>query len=112
VSPISYEPGAIPERGPDLANLQFVPSSVQSVSLYQLHDAVSFWSELNAAVSSHADLIGAIAARPMLKSILKSYGIDDPDAFFAGDRNARQNYPGRREFSFGSRLLSPSTRQP
>jgi len=72
---------AIPERGPDLANLQFVPSSVQSVSLYQLHDAVSFWSELNAAVSSHADLIGAIAARPMLKSVLKPYGIDDPDAF-------------------------------
>jgi hypothetical protein len=72
---------AVPERGPDLANLQFVPSSVQSVSLYQLRDSVSFWSELNAAVSSHADLIGAIAARPMLKSILKSYGIDDPDAF-------------------------------
>jgi hypothetical protein len=72
---------AIPERGPDLTNLQFVPADVQSVSLYQLHDSVSFWSELNAAVSSHADLIGAIAARPMLKSILKSYGIDDPDAF-------------------------------
>jgi hypothetical protein len=70
-----------PDRGPDLANLQFVPAGVHSVSLYQLHDSVSFWSELNATVSSHADLIGAIAARPMLKSLLKSYGIDDPDAF-------------------------------
>lgn len=71
----------IPDRGPDLANLQFVPAGVHSVSLYQLHDSASFWSELNAAVSSHADLIGAIAARPMLKSLLKSYGIDDPDTF-------------------------------
>lgn len=71
----------VPERGPDLANLQFVPANAHSVSLYQLHDSVSFWSELNAAVSSHADFIGAIAARPMLKSVLKSYGIDDPDAF-------------------------------
>lgn len=71
----------VPDRGPDLANLQFVPIDVHSVSLYQLHDSVSFWSELNAAVSSHADLIGAIAARPMLKSLLKSYGVDDPDAF-------------------------------
>ena len=72
---------ATPERGPDLSNLQFVPVGVHSVSLYQLHDSASFWSELNAAVSSHADLIGAIAARPMLKSLLKSYGIDDPDTF-------------------------------
>lgn len=72
---------AIPDRGPDLSNLQFVPAGVHSVSLYQFHDSVSFWSELNAAISSHADLIGAIAARPMLKSLLKSYGIDDPDAF-------------------------------
>lgn len=71
----------VPERGPDLANLQLVPIGVHSVSLYQLHDSVSFWSELNATVSSHADLIGAIAARPMLKTLLKSYGIDDADAF-------------------------------
>jgi hypothetical protein len=71
----------VPDRGPDLAKLQFVPVGAHSVSLYQLHDSVGFWSELNAAVSSHADLIGAIAARPMLKSLLKSYGIDDPDAF-------------------------------
>ncbi len=71
----------VPDRGPDLTNLQFVPVGVRSISLYQLHDTVSFWSELNAVVSSHADLIGAIAARPMLKSLLKSYGIDDPDAF-------------------------------
>ncbi|HSQ23947.1 MAG TPA: hypothetical protein VLN44_06045 [Pyrinomonadaceae bacterium] len=72
---------AIPDRGPDVTNLQFVPVGARSVSLYQLHDSAGFWSELNAAVSSHADLIGAIAARPMLKSLLKSYGIDDPDVF-------------------------------
>jgi hypothetical protein len=72
---------AVPDRGPDLTNLQFVPAGAHSISLYQLHDSAGFWTELNAAVSSHADLIGAIAARPMLKSLLKSYGIDDPDAF-------------------------------
>jgi len=72
---------AIPDRGPDLTNLQFVPAGSHSISLYQLHDSASFWAELNAVVSSHADLIGAIATRPMLKSLLKSYGIDDPDAF-------------------------------
>ena len=72
---------AIPDRGPDLKSLQFVPVGAHSVSLYQLHDSFGFWSELNAAVSSHADLIGAIAARPMLKGLLKSYGIDDPDTF-------------------------------
>lgn len=70
-----------PDRGPDITHLAFVPTDAHSVSLYQLHDAAGFWSDLNAAVSSHTDLIGSIAARPMLKSILKSYGIDDPDAF-------------------------------
>jgi len=58
-----------------------VPSDAHSVSLYQLHDSAGFWSDLNATVSSHADVIGSIAVRPMLKSLLKSYGIDDPEAF-------------------------------
>lgn len=72
---------ASPDRGPDLSNLPFVPATAYSVSLYQLQDAPSFWSDLNVAVASHTDVLGSIAARPMLKSVLKSYGIDDPDLF-------------------------------
>ena len=70
-----------PERAPDLTNLPFVPDDVYSLSLYRLHDSGGFWSDFNAAVSAHTDVIGAIAARPMLKTVLKSYGIDDPDVF-------------------------------
>ena len=70
-----------PERAPDLTNLPFVPGDVYSISLYRLHDSGGFWSDFNAAVSAHTDVLGSIAARPMLKTILKSYGIDDPDVF-------------------------------
>ena len=62
-------------------DLPFVPPDTQSVSLYHFRDLEGLWRDLNAAVSSHADLVGAIAARPMLRTLLKPYGIDDPDAF-------------------------------
>jgi hypothetical protein len=35
-------PSVIPDRGPDLTNLEFVPAGVHSVSLYQLRDSASF----------------------------------------------------------------------
>jgi len=63
------------------SELPFVPASTQSVSLYNFRDLEGLWRDLNAAVSSHADLVGAIAARPMLRTLLKPYGIDDPDTF-------------------------------
>jgi hypothetical protein len=72
---------ATPDRGPDLATLPFVPVQIHSVSHYQFHDTAGFWSDLNAAISSHTDLVGSIAARPMLRSLLKPYGIDDADGF-------------------------------
>jgi hypothetical protein len=62
-------------------DLPFVPPDTQSVSLYHFRDVEGLWRDLNAAVSSHADLVGAIAARPMLRTLLKPYGIDDPDTF-------------------------------
>src|SRR5215510_2035860 len=74
-------PSLVPDHGPNLTSLDFVPAEVHSLSLYQLHDISSFWSDLNAVISAHADLMGAIAARPLLASILKTYGIDDPGAF-------------------------------
>ena len=74
-------PSMVPERGVDPTKLQFIPTDAHSFSTYQLRDAASFWVDLNAAVSSHTDLIGSVAARPMLRGLLKPYGIDDPDAF-------------------------------
>jgi len=64
-----------------LKDLPFVPPDTQSVSLYHFRDVEGLWKDVNAAVSSHADLVGAIASRPMLRTLLKPYGIDDPDTF-------------------------------
>lgn len=74
-------PSVVPQDRFVLSNLPFVPPDSHSVSLYHLRDLEGFWRELNAIVSSHADLVGAIAARPMLRTLLKPYGIEDPDTF-------------------------------
>ena len=71
----------VPEDRLALDDLPFVPSDAHSVSLYHFRDVEGVWRDLNAVVASHADLIGAIAARPMLRSLLKPYGIDDADTF-------------------------------
>src|SRR5260370_12963007 len=64
-----------------LDDVPFVPPDTHSVSLYHFRDIEGLWRDVNAAVPSHADLVGAIAARPMLRTLLKPYGIDDPDTF-------------------------------
>jgi hypothetical protein len=71
----------VPEDRMALTDLPFVPPDAHSVSLYHFRDVEGVWRDLNSIVASHADLIGAIAARPMLRSILKPYGIDDADTF-------------------------------
>jgi len=73
-----------PDRGPDLTQLPFAPPGVQSVSIYSFHDSAGVWNDLNAVVSSHADLVGAIAARPVMRSLLSAYGISDADSFARG----------------------------
>jgi len=73
-----------PDRGPDLTQLPFTPPGVQSVSVYSFHDSAGVWNDLNAVISSHADLLGAIAARPVLRSLLSAYGISDADSFARG----------------------------
>jgi len=72
---------AIPEDRSLAGDLTFVPPDTNSVSVYHLRDVEGLWRELNAQVSSHADVVGAIAARPLLRSLFKPYGIDDPDTF-------------------------------
>ena len=71
----------VPDHGPDVARIPFVPNDVQSVSVYQFRDTNGFWNDLNATLSSHTDLVGAVAARPLLRALVKPYGIDDADAF-------------------------------
>jgi len=71
----------VPDDKLALGDLSFVPPDAQSVSLYHFRDIEGVWRDLNAVIASHADLVGAIAARPMLRSLLKPYGIDDPDTF-------------------------------
>lgn len=70
-----------PEDRFALNDMPFVPADSHSVSFYHFRDLEGFWRDLNSAVSSHSGLVGAMAARPMLRSLLKPYGIDDPDAF-------------------------------
>jgi hypothetical protein len=64
-------------------DVSLVPASAIAVSTYNLHDGKGFWSQLNTVVSSHSDVVGAIASRPLLRSLLGPYGIRDADAFFA-----------------------------
>ena len=60
-----------------------VPPQAISVTTYNFDDPKGFWTQLNAVVSSHADVVGAIASRPLLQGLLAPYGIRDADGFFA-----------------------------
>jgi len=71
----------VPEDRLALGDLPFVPADAHSVSLYHFRDVEGIWRDLNSILASHADLIGAIATRPLLRSLLKPYGIDDADSF-------------------------------
>ena len=73
-----------PDRAIDLAALPFVPADSQSVSIYSFHDTSGTWNDLSAVISAHADLIGAIAARPLMRSLLSAYGVVDAETFTLG----------------------------
>jgi hypothetical protein len=70
-----------PDRGPDLAQLPFAPPENYSLSIYGFHDTAAVWNDLSAVIASHADLIGAIASRPLMRSLLGSYGVIDAEVF-------------------------------
>ncbi len=61
----------------------FVPPDAISVTTYDLREAKGFWTQLNAVMSSHSDVLGAIASRPLLQGLLEPYGIRNADGFFA-----------------------------
>ncbi len=72
---------AVPEDRALPKEITFVPPDAYSVSVYHFRDAEKLWRDVNTTVSSHADVVGAIAARPLLRSIFPPYGINDPDTF-------------------------------
>ncbi|HEV2904926.1 MAG TPA: hypothetical protein VGW32_07765 [Pyrinomonadaceae bacterium] len=71
-----------PEPIGEKLDFPLVPPEAISVTSYQLRNPASFWRELNAVVSSHSDVLTAVASRPLLKALLEPYGITDPDNFF------------------------------
>jgi hypothetical protein len=73
-----------PERAPDLAQLSLVPPDIHSISILSFHDTAAVWNDLSAVIASHADLIGAMAARPVMRSLLSAYGIADAETFTRG----------------------------
>ena len=72
---------AVPEDRIASNEMAFVPPDAYSVSVYHFRDVERLWRDVNATVSSHADVVGAIAARPLLRSLFPPYGINDPDTF-------------------------------
>jgi hypothetical protein len=71
----------VPADKPTLGDLPFVPADAHSVSLYHFRDVEGLWRDLTSVIASHSDLIGAIAARPVLRGVLKPYGIENAEAF-------------------------------
>ena len=71
----------VPDTSRQILDLSFVPPDSDSVSVYEFRDLEGAWRDLNALISSHADVLGAVASRPLLRSILKPYGIEDADIF-------------------------------
>ena len=88
-----------PDRAVDLAQLPFIPPDSYSVSIYNFHDTSGVWNDLAAVISAHADLIAAIAVRPVMRSLLNAYGIVDAEGFTHGIGSrletvrTEENYP-------------------
>jgi hypothetical protein len=79
----------------------FLPQDVTSVATYNLKDPKSFWSELNAVVSSHSDVVGAIASRPLLQGLLQPYGIRDAGWILRRDWSAVTDHSAEPKRSGG-----------
>jgi sarcosine oxidase delta subunit len=73
-----------PDRSPDISQIYFAPADARSVSIYSFHDTATVWNDLGAVISSHSDLVGAIATRPIMRGLLNAYGIADAEVFTHG----------------------------
>jgi hypothetical protein len=59
----------------------FVPTDAYSFSTYHFHDTDGAWRDLNAVVSSHSSVVGAVVTHQALQALFPPYGINDPDMF-------------------------------
>ncbi len=71
------------ERPPALGAVNVLTRETYSLTEYNFRDASAAWHDLNTAIASHVDFASAFVAPRLLTLSLRSYGIDDPDAFLA-----------------------------
>jgi len=76
-------PDLVPDPIGTRSDSSFVPDEANSLTLYHLRNPSSFWRQLNAVISSRADVLAAIGSKPLLQSLLGPYGIKDADTFFS-----------------------------
>lgn len=74
----------LPDRSPDLSQISYTPADAHSVSIYSFHDTATVWNDLSAVIASHTDLVGAMATRPIMRSLLNAYGVVDAEVFTHG----------------------------
>lgn len=60
---------------------EFLPRETYSLSTYSLRDPESAWRAFNVALSSQLDYLSSIVVPRLLQSLLKPYGIDEPESF-------------------------------
>ncbi|MGH9875880.1 MAG: hypothetical protein ACRD9S_25795 [Pyrinomonadaceae bacterium] len=58
-----------------------LPNDFYSLTCYKFANPAATWMGLKTAVASQVDALSAIVFSTLLKSALRSYGIDDPEAF-------------------------------
>ncbi|MGB7922276.1 MAG: hypothetical protein WCF57_03425 [Pyrinomonadaceae bacterium] len=60
---------------------ELLPKETYSLSSYSLRDPQSAWRAFNVALSSQLDYLSSIVVPRLLQSLLKPYGIDEPESF-------------------------------
>jgi hypothetical protein len=58
-----------------------VPDDVYSITRYRFDNPAAAWMSVKTAVSSQVDALSAIVFSSLLRSALRSYGINDPESF-------------------------------
>ena len=60
---------------------ELLPQDIYSLSRYSLRDPQSAWRAMNAALSSRVDYLSSLLIPRLFQSLLKPYGIDEPESF-------------------------------
>jgi hypothetical protein len=60
---------------------EMLPGEMYSLTRYRLRDPQAAWRALNAALSSRFDYLSSLLIPRLLRSLLKPYGIDEPESF-------------------------------